>query len=463
MAEKHYDILVIGGGPAGYVAAIRAAQLGFETACVEQREALGGTCLNVGCVPSKALLESSGLYAEMKAGAAAHGIGTSDISLDLSVLMGRKDKIVSNITKGVSFLFKKNGVTHLRGTATIEAPGRVSISGDSTEEVTCERLIVATGSRPKQLPGIPMDGDRIGDSTAALSYTEVPKSLAVIGAGAVGLELGTVWRRLGAEVTVLEYLDTILPGLDSDVVKQAARYFKRQKLNIKTGARVQSATIDGEKVRIDIEGGDPVFAERLLSAAGRAPNTEGLGLENTRVALDPRGFIKVDEAYATDEPGIFAIGDVVGGILLAHKASEEAVLCVEKIAGKDVAPLDPRHIPAVVYTEPEIAAVGMTETAVQEKAIPYIKGESLFRANARAVAHGSIDGSVKILAHKETEQLLGVHIIGPYAGELIAEAALALRNGLTVRAAAHTCHAHPSLAESFKEAAAATISEAVHG
>ena len=463
MTEKHYDILVIGGGPAGYVAAIRAAQLGFKTACVEQREALGGTCLNVGCVPSKALLESSALYAEMKEGAAAHGIGASGISLDLSVLMGRKEKIVSSITKGVAFLFKKNGVTHLRGTATIASPGRVFISGDSTTEVTYERLIVATGSRPKRLPGVPMDGDRIGDSTAALSYSEVPKSLVVIGAGAVGLELGTVWRRLGAEVTVLEYLDTILPGLDSDIVKQAARYFKRQKLNINTGVRVKSATVEGAQVRIDVEGGEPIFAERLLSAAGRAPNTAGLGLENTRVALNSRGFIQVDETYATAEPGIFAIGDVVGGILLAHKASEEAVVCVEKIAGKTVEAIDPLHIPAVVYTEPEIGAVGMTEAAVQEKGIPYIKGESLFRANARAVAHGAVDGSVKILAHKETEQILGVHIIGSYAGELIAEAALAFRNRLTVRAAAHTCHAHPSLAESFKEAAAATISEAVHG
>ena len=463
MTEKHYDILVIGGGPAGYVAAIRAAQSGFKTACVEQRDALGGTCLNVGCVPSKALLESSALYEQMTSGATAHGILASGVSLDLSALMARKEKIVSNITKGVSFLFKKHGVTHLRGTAAIEAPGRVAVSADSTTAVTYERLIIATGSRPKNLPGIVVDGDRVGDSTTALSYSKVPKSLVVIGAGAVGLELGTVWRRLGAEVTVLEYLDTILPGLDSDIVKQAARYFKRQKLHIRTGVRVQSVAVENEQVRIEIEGGDPVYAERVLSAAGRTPNTEGLGLENTRVVRDRRGFIQVDENCAAAEPGIFAIGDVVGGVLLAHKASEEALLCVDRIAGKTVDPLDPLHIPAVVYTEPEIGAVGMTEASLVEKKIPYIKGESLFRANARAVAHGAIDGSVKVLAHQETELLLGVHIIGPYAGELIAEATLALRNGLTVRAAANTCHAHPTSAESFKEAAAAAISEAVHG
>ncbi len=463
MTNEQFDLAVIGGGPAGYTAAIRAAQLGMKTVCIEKRSALGGTCLNIGCVPSKALLESSAEYARLKGGLSEHGIGLDNLTLNLASMMARKETIVKNITKGVAFLFKKNGVARVEGEAVIKNTNRISVNGVEPREIACAKMLIATGAGPKQLNGIPWDGDRIGDSTAALAYKDVPKRLIVIGAGAVGLELGTVWKRLGAEVTVLEFMDTILPGIDSDIAKQALRYFKRQKIDIKTGVRVQSAKREGDAVVVTLEGGETFHADRLLAAAGRTPNTEGLGLESIGVTLDARGFVQIDNHYETSVRGIFAAGDVVGGVMLAHKASEEGIACVEGIAGLKVARVNSTLVPAVVYTEPEIAAVGRTEDSLKAENVEYLKGEFLFRANARAQAHDAIDGSVKILADKTSRKLLGVHIIGPFAGELIAEACLALQCGLSIEEIAHTCHAHPTLSECLKEAALAALGRAVHG
>ena len=459
---SHYDLIVIGAGPSGYVAAIRAAQLGKNVACIEREKALGGTCLRVGCIPSKALLESSHIYEQAAAGWAKRGIVTSKVQLDLPAMLKHKDRVVTTLTGGIDSLFKKNKVTRYAGHATIDGPGRVVVESSSgTEELTAEHILIATGSTPATLPGIEIDEDRIVSSTGALSFDEVPKHLIVIGAGYIGLEMGTVWRRLGAKVTVLEYLDRILPGMDSHVAQEAQKLFEKQGLAFQTGCKVTGVKSNRKTVDVAIDGGSAVRGDRVLVAVGRRPNTHNLGLESVGVETDSRGFIAVNGRFQTAQPGVFAIGDVIGGAMLAHKAEEEGIACVEQLyAGYGHVNYD--TIPGVVYTEPEIATVGRSEDDLKEQGVPYKSGQFPFLANGRARAGGHTDGFVKMLAHQQTDRVLGVHIIGPHAGELIAECAAAMEFGASSEDVARCCHAHPTLAEAIKESALAVDGRAVH-
>jgi dihydrolipoamide dehydrogenase len=461
MATAQHDLLVIGAGPGGYVAAIRAAQLGINVGCIEKESALGGTCLRIGCIPSKALLESSELFHEAQTSFAAHGIRVSGVSADLKTMLERKDKIVATLTRGVDSLFKKNKITRYAGHATVRGPGKVLVEGAEKTELTAKNIIIATGSKPAPLPGIELDGDRIGTSTEALSYPEVPGHLVVIGAGYIGMELGSVWRRLGANVTVLEYFDRILPGMDSEMAAEAQKLFTRQGFEFRLGTKVLSARRKDKQCVVECKGADPIACDRVLLAAGRIPNTERLGLENVGVKLDDQGRVNVNDKFATSAPGIFAIGDVIPGPMLAHKAEEEGIACVELIA-RGYGHVDYNSIPGVVYTHPEIATVGKSEDDLKKENIPYRKGAFFFRANGRAQSLGQIDGKVKVLAHAETDRLLGVHIIGARAGDLIAEAASALAFGASSEDIARCSHAHPTLAEAFKEAALAVDGRAIH-
>lgn len=454
MDTREFDLVVIGAGPGGYIAAIRGAQLGLKVACIEKEAALGGTCLRVGCIPSKALLESSERFADAKHGLAAHGVLVSGVALDLPQMMKRKESIVRQLTNGVAGLFKKNGVTRFSGTGRLLAPGRVAVDGAAPTELTARHVIIATGSRVATLPGVAFDGDRIGTSTEALAYPSVPEHLIVIGAGVIGLELGSVWSRLGARVTVLEYLDRILPGTDDEIAKLAQKALAKQGLSFQLGVRVTGARVDGETVIVEREGGEPFRADRVLVAIGRTPNVEGLGLEAVGLELDGRGRIPVDAHFETAVPGVFAIGDVIPGPMLAHKAEEDAVACVERLV-TGYGHVDYDTVPNVVYTVPEVASVGKTEEALTRAGIPFRKGSFPFMANGRAKAFGVTDGLVKILAHAETDRILGVHILGPWAGELIAEATAAMTFGATAEDLARTCHAHPTLSEALKEAALA--------
>ncbi|HPF69063.1 MAG TPA: dihydrolipoyl dehydrogenase [Candidatus Krumholzibacteria bacterium] len=454
---KH-DLVVIGAGPGGYAAAIRAAQLGLDTACVEKEPRLGGTCLRVGCIPSKALLESSEKYAETQHGLAVHGVKVKGASLDLAAMMARKDGIVTALTDGIAGLFKANKVTRYEGEARLDGPGRVVV-GDTVIEAA--RIIIATGSTAATLPGVEMDGDIIGDSTAALSWPAVPKKLVVIGAGYIGLELGSVWSRLGAEVTVLEYLKRIAPGTDGEIARVALQLFKKQGLAFELGAKVTAARVKKGKAVVEVEGLDPIEADRVLVSVGRKPVTAGLNLESAGVALTERGFIKVD-AHNLAAPGVWAIGDVAGGLLLAHKATEEGVAVAERLAGK-AGHFDAALVPAVCYTDPEIGAVGRSEEDLKDAGIPYNKGVYTFRSNGRAMALDRVEGRVKVLAHKETDRVLGVHIIGPRAGDLIAEAAAAMAFGASAEDIGRVCHAHPTLSEVLKEAALAAYDRPLHG
>jgi len=462
MATKQHDLVVIGAGPGGYVAAIRAAQLGLDTACVEREPRLGGTCLRIGCIPSKALLESSERYHEAHGGALKkHGIQVGDVQLDLAALLQRKTKLVESLTDGIAGLFKKNGVTRYAGTARLDGPGKVVVEGDEPAEIEAKHVLIATGSVSAALPGVEMDGDVVGDSTAALSYPEVPQHLIVIGAGYIGLELGSVWRRLGADVTVVEYLDRILPGMDAEIAREAQKLLKRQGLKFVLGARVTGARRDGDGAVVEIDGQDPIRGDRVLVAVGRKPFTEGLGLDTVGVELDEKGRIPVDEHLKTTAEGIYAIGDVIRGPMLAHKAEDEGIACVERIA-TGWGHVDYDAIPGVCYTEPEVASVGKTEETLQEEGIPFHKGVFFFRANSRARALESIDGRVKILAHAETDRVLGVHMIGPRAGDLIAEAVAAMTFGASSEDIARVCHAHPTLAETVKEAAMSVTGKPIH-
>lgn len=461
MEQKQHDLVVIGAGPGGYVAAIRAAQLGLDVACVEREPALGGTCLRVGCIPSKVLLDSSARFHEATHELAKHGIRTGDVTLDLATMLARKDRIVGDLTAGVGLLFKQNRVTRYHGTARLSGPGRVVVEGPDAAELAATQVLLAPGSRPASLPGVVLDGDRVGDSTAALGWPAVPGHLVVIGAGAIGLELGSVWRRLGARVTVVEFLDRILPGMDLEIAREAQKLFKRQGLTFKLGARVESARADGDGAVVEIAGGSPLRADRVLVAVGRAPATDGLGLAGAGVRTDAKGRIEVDDRFATRVPGIWAIGDAIRGPMLAHKAEEEGVACVEGIVtGHGHVNYD--AIPGVCYTEPEIAAVGRTEEDLATQGTAFRKGVFHFRANSRARAMGLLDGRVKILADARTDRVLGVHIIGPRAGDLIAEAVAAIAFGASSEDIARVCHAHPTLAEALKEAALAVDGRAIH-
>ena len=455
---KKHDLVVIGAGPGGYGAAIRAAQLGLDTACVEKEARLGGTCLRVGCIPSKALLESSEKYAEARDGLAVHGVKVQGAELDLAAMMGRKDGIVTSLTDGIAGLFKAHKVTRYEGTARLDGPGRVLVG---EQEILADRIIIATGSSSAPLQGVETDGDRIGDSTAALAWPEVPKKLVVIGAGYIGLELGSVWARLGAEVTMVEYLKRIVPGTDGEIARVALQLFKKQGLVFELGAKVTGARVEGGQAVVEIEGREPLTADRVLLAVGRRPHTDGLNLDSVGVALDERGFVKVDAQHQA-APGVWAVGDVVGGLLLAHKATEEGVAVAERLAGK-AGHFDANIIPAVCYTDPEIAGVGRTEEELKDEGIPYNKGVYSFRSNGRAMALDRIEGRVKILAHKETDRVLGVHIIGPRAGDLIAEAAAAMAFGASAEDIGRVCHAHPTLAEVVKEAALGAYDRPLHG
>jgi dihydrolipoamide dehydrogenase len=461
MTEAIHDLVIIGAGPGGYVAAIRAAQLGLNAACIEEVEALGGTCLRIGCIPSKAMLESSERYHEAKSVLALHGVRVQGVALDLPAMLKRKDEVVAGRTKGVDFLFKKNKVTRYLGRGRIAGPGHVVVEGAAPADVRARHIVIATGSRPATLPGVRLDSDRIGTSTEALSYGDVPTHLAVIGAGYIGLELGSVWSRLGAKVTVIEYLDRILPGMDFEMAREGQRLLERQGLEFRLRQRVTSARVEGKGCVVECEGSEPVRCDRVLVAVGRAPNTEGLGLDQVGVERDAKGRIVVNDAYATSVDGIYAIGDVIGGAMLAHKAEEEGMACVERIA-TGFGHVNYDAIPGVVYTQPEIASVGKSEEELKEKGVPYRKGVFFFKANARAHCLGQTDGRVKVLADAGTDRILGIHIIGPRAGDMIAEAAVAMEFGASSEDLARACHAHPTLAEALKEAALAVDGRAIN-
>ena len=459
---SQHDLVIIGAGPGGYTAAIRAAQLGLNVACIEKEPALGGTCLRVGCIPSKALLESSELYDQAGHAFEGRGIKVGKMSLDLSSMLGHKDTVVNTLTQGIAGLFKKNKITRYEGTASIPETGTVVVTSSKGEEtLEAGNILIATGSKPSELPGVELDYDKIGTSTEALKYESVPDHLVVIGAGYIGLELGTVWRRLGAKVTVLEYLDRILPGMDSEMAKEALKIFKKQGIEFQLGVAVTSAKVSRGKCIVEGKGIDPIKCDRVLLSAGRKPNVEGLGLEHIGVNTDQRGFIQVDAHFQTSVAGIYAIGDVIPGPMLAHKAEHEGVACVEQLV-TGYGHVNYNVIPGVVYTDPEIATVGKTEDQLKEEGIEYNKGTFPFLANARARALGMTEGRAKVLADKQTDRILGVHIIGPRAGDLIAEACAAMEFGASSEDLAAVCHAHPTLSEVLKEAALGTSGQTLN-
>ncbi len=455
-----FDLIVIGAGPGGYIAAIRAAQLGLKVACIDKNDALGGTCLRIGCIPSKALLESSYKYIEAKESLKEHGVKVAGVGLDLAGMLERKNKIVGELTSGVDYLFKKNNITRYKGLGTITGAGKIILENEPSE-LLADRILIATGSSIAILPNVVLDGELIGDSTTALAYKEVPKHLVVIGAGYIGLELGSVWKRLGAKVTVLEYLDHILPTMDKDIAKQALKAFKQQGLEFKLSSKVTAARIEGKKCVVEIADQELIVCDRVLVSVGRKPNTQGLGLENVGIETDKRGFIPVNEDFQTKVNNIYAIGDVIGGAMLAHKAEEEGVICVEKIV-TGYGHVNYDAIPAVAYTEPEIAAVGKTEEELKAAGVSYHKGVFPYQANGRAKALGHTEGKVKILADAKTDRILGIHIIGARAGDLIAEGVAAINFGASSEDLARTSHAHPTLAEILKEAALAVDKRALN-
>jgi len=463
MSDKSYDVIVIGSGPGGYVCAIRCAQLGLKTACVEKRDTLGGTCLNVGCIPSKALLQASEKYDLANGHLEAFGVKVSGVSLDLKGMMGHKDSVVEANTKGVEFLFKKNKIDWLKGAATLGGKGEVKVGKESYK---AKHIIIATGSDVISLPGIEIDEKTIVSSTGALDLPTVPKSMVVIGGGYIGLEMGCVWRRLGTEVTVVEFLDRILPGMDGEVSKEMQKILKRQGMKFKLGTKVTEAKPGKSGVKLKLQpaqGGvaEEMETEVLLVAVGRKPYTEGLGLDKAGVKLDERGRIITDGHFKTTADGVYAIGDVIAGPMLAHKAEDEGVILAEMLAGQS-GHIDYNLIPGVVYTHPEAAQVGKTEEQLKAENVPYKVGKFPFTANGRARAMNATEGFVKILAHAKTDRLLGMHIIGPEAGTLISEGVSVMEFGGSAEDVARTCHAHPTLEEAVKEAALAVAGRAIH-
>ncbi len=460
---SEYDLVVIGGGPGGYVGAIKASQLGMKVACVEKRGALGGTCLNVGCIPSKALLNITHKFHDAEHNFEAMGLKAS-VKFDLKKIMARKAEVVSGLTQGIEGLFKKNKVDYIKGHATIKDANTISVKGG--KDLKTKNIMIATGSEVMPLPGVDVDQKRIIDSTGALELSEVPKKLIIIGGGVIGLEMGSVWSRLGSEVTVIEYLDHITPGMDADVSKQFQKVLTKQGFNFKLSHKVTAAEVKGKKVKLSVEpsaGGkaETVEADYVLVSIGRRPYTNNLGLENVGVETDKRGCIKIDKHFRTSQSNIFAIGDVVEGPMLAHKAEEEGVAVAELLAGQQPH-VNYDAIPGVVYTHPEVATVGKTEEQLKEAGIKYNVGKFPFMANSRARANGDSEGFVKILADKETDEVYGVHIIGGEAGTMIAEAVLALEYGASSEDIARTCHAHPTVNEAVKEAALAAFAKPIH-
>lgn len=479
-ASVPLDLVVIGAGPGGYVAAIRAAQLGLRVALVEKESLLGGTCLRVGCIPSKALLESSEKYAEAKHDLAAHGVKVAGVELDLATMLKRKDAVVKGLATGIDALMKKHSIERHHGTGRFVAADANGVTiavasataGAAPREVRAKHALIATGSKVARIPGMEIDGERVATSDEALSWNAVPKRLIVIGAGAIGLEMGSVWARLGAQVTVLELLDRILPGMDGEIAADAKKILARQGLEFRLGVKVKRAVRDpanAEQAQVELApkegdasgGAETLHAERVLVAIGRAPCTDGLGLDAVGLAPDARGRIAVDEQFRTAIPSIHAIGDVIRGPMLAHKAEEEGVACAEWIAGGH-GHVNYDAIPSVVYTTPEVAGVGKTEEELVAANVPFRKGVFQFRGNGRARAAATIEGRVKVLAHAESDRLLGVHLFGPHASELVAEAAVAINFHASAEDLARCCHAHPTLSEAIKEAALAVSGSAIH-
>jgi dihydrolipoamide dehydrogenase len=461
--ESRHDLVVIGAGPGGYVAAIRAAQLGLSVACIEKETALGGTCLRIGCIPSKALLDSSELFEKAKEGLDAHGVKVSGVELDLAAMMRRKDKVVKGLTAGVASLFKKNGITHVRGTGRVVAPGTVSVDG-AEGTLSAKHILIATGSEPTPLPGVEFDGRFIVSSEEALSFGEVPSRLLVVGAGAIGLELGSVWARLGSRVKVVEFMDRIVPLMDRELGASLKKILEKQGLSFQLSTTAKNASVVGSEVRVTLEAAGKTSTEsfdRVLVSIGRRPFTAGLGLEAVGLKPDAKGRIEVDEHFATSVAGIYAIGDVIRGPMLAHKAEEEGVACVETLAGH-AGHVNYEAIPNVVYTWPELASVGRSEEECSEQGRDVRIGRFPFFANGRARAMEERDGLVKIIADAKTDRLLGVHILGPRASDLIAEGALAMEFGSSAEDLARTCHAHPTLPEAVKEAALAVAGRSIH-
>ena len=457
MAET-YDVVIIGGGPGGYNCAIRAGQLGLKTACIEKHTKLGGTCLNVGCIPSKALLHASEFYAAAKNDFASMGIKTGKLEVDLGQMMAQKEDAIDGLTKGVAFLLKKNKVDHVHGTGKITGPGKVEVTGPDgkTQVLEAKNIVIATGSQPSTLPGIEIDEERVVSNTGALSLKQIPKKLVLIGAGVIGLEMGQVWSRLGADVTVIEYLDRILPGTDNETAKEAQKIFKKQGLTFKLGTKVTSVEKLKTKLKITAEpakGGDAetLDADIVIVAVGRKPYTEGLGLENVGGKTDKRGVIETTDHFKVAD-GVWAIGDCIHGPMLAHKAEDDGAAVAELIAGK-AGHVDYNLVPGVVYTNPEIATVGQTEEQLKEAGIKYKKGKFPFMANSRARTNHETDGFVKILAEEGTDRILGAHMIGVGVGEMIGEICVAMEFGASSEDVARTCHAHPTMSEAVRQAA----------
>lgn len=471
MADK-YDVIVIGAGPAGYVAAIRAAQLGMKVGCVEkwinkqEKPALGGTCLNVGCIPSKALLESTELYNEAKHNFADLGINCGEISVDVPKMIARKDKIVSELTGGIEMLFKANKIDWLVGEGKLLADKQVQVTSHSGEQknYSADNIILASGSVPIELAATPLEGNKVVDSAGALDWESVPESICVIGAGIIGLELGSVWRRLGSEVVLLEALDTFLPMVDHQVAKDASRTFAKQGLDIRLNARVTGSVVNGDKVTVsykDKDGEKEMVVDKLIVAVGRRSATEGVIAAEAEISVDERGLIHVNDQCATSVPGVYAIGDAVRGPMLAHKGSEEGVMVAEIIAGHH-ASLNYDAMPNVIYTHPEIAWVGKTEQELKAEGVEYQTGTFPFAASGRAKAKGDTGGLVKILRDKSNDRMLGAHIIGPSASELLGQSVLTMEFDGTIEDIAHTIHAHPTLSEAMHEAALSADGRAIH-
>ena len=465
---ESYDLVVIGSGPGGYVAAIRAAQLGMTVACVEKRATLGGVCLNVGCIPSKALLTASEKYHEAKDGLEKFGIEVGSVKLSLAKMLAHKDKVVDELTKGVAFLFKKNKVAWIQGTGRVASRDTVEVTDakGAKSEIKASRILIATGSESMPLPGVAVDEKRVVTSTGALSLSKVPKHLVVVGGGYIGLEMGSVWLRLGAKVTVVEFLDRIVPTMDGDIGKRFQRTLQRQGMAFKLSTKVTAAKTTKSGVSLTLEpakGGDAetLDCDVVLVSIGRRPYTDGLGLDEIGVRRDPRGFIDVDEDFETNVHGVYAIGDVIKGPMLAHKAEEDGVACAEIMAGQ-AGHVDYELVPGIVYTWPEVASIGRTEEQLKAAGVKYKVGSFPFSANARAKSIAFTDGVVKILADAGTDRVLGVHIIGPDAGTVIHECATAMAFGASAEDIARTCHGHPTLNEAVKEAALAVDGRPIH-
>lgn len=450
---EKYDLIVVGAGPGGYVAAIRAAQLGLKTACIDENRQLGGVCLRVGCIPSKALLESTERFAEARHELKKYGVIVGEVSADVAAMQKRKADIVASLTGGIEGLLKKHKIDRVLGRGRLSGAGQVTVATDGAERtLQASHILLALGSRPADLPGVDADGHFVCRSDDALSWSVVPRRLAVVGAGYIGLELGSVWARLGSEVTVIEALDYILPGMDREIAALAKTVLEKQGLSFRLGCKVQSATASGDQGEIKLSSGDRIACDKVLVAVGRRANTAGAGLESAGVTLDPQGRITVDRNYATTANGVYAIGDCIAGPMLAHKASDEGIACVERIV-TGYGHVNYDAIPGVVYTQPEIASVGKTEQDLQNAQAEYRVGRFSFRANGRARALGQTEGLVKMLADRHTDRILGVHILGPRAGDLIAEAATAIEFGASSEDIARASHAHPTLSEALREAA----------